>query len=351
LAKDDGSKVEIKTQTVQHWYPDFGYVQYVKICNKTNSAKSVYVTSSPYTGEGKKREKIGNRKIEAVTIPANKCVTEIFSFTKKITGYYTDVYENDGVDDDGNPKLGERLHFVTGSPPFKLKQVLCLAYHRPARLSIVCAIAYPRSLESSENDLQFYVRKINGLPKDWKIISSYPKIGTPFVLTPDNKEKSFLLELSIENRITEQVNIDLDVEVAVKNRKLKPPFTYTINLPLVNKFEGPTLNEITSNFHSDFSSLIFNIDAEDEMSLLDRPIIFYSKDNGKTWDSIGTKLLKILSWGKYGIKRATFGAEILTKDRKSPILASVVLNDVVGNDIPLKIQKYPNKPRKKRKKI
>ena len=75
MPQDDGSQVGIAEQSVVLWVPDIGYVHYVRVCNKTNQAKEVYIQSNPYRTDknGNQQKLVTNRASTRPSKPTNAC--------------------------------------------------------------------------------------------------------------------------------------------------------------------------------------------------------------------------------------------------------------------------------------
>ena len=340
MAIDDGKTVAIAEQSVVRWVipPDIAYVHYVRVCNKTGEAKSVYIESKPYRFVNGKKVKTGESEGEYKTIGANQCEWVVFSFDTKPDQYYTDVYPAAGL----LINYLRRYHFKADMPPKKLETVICLASYRPVGMWHTVGIPYPRSLEVSEGrPLAFQVTGIRGLRDDWELLSTYPELGEPFELEPNQKNFPFTFEIAVHGRVPAETITDVSIDVSVVDQEAAPPYAWTIGVPMVNKSEPPALVSLEEQIHPQLPHLVLECEVEDSMGLVDAPAIRYSEDDGLTWAMWGSRLVDVGKWSKYGIESARFEIQIPLKSRTSSILASLILRDTVGNELPLPVTRYP----------
>ena len=261
-----------------------------------------------------------------------------FNFDDKITQYYTDVYKSE----DGEVDRGERYHYIVGTPPARIKTVICNASARPVGMLQTVAIAYPRSLEVSEGQpLAFQVTGVRGLRDDWELLSTFPKLREPFELEPNQKSFPFTFEIAVHGKIPVETITDVSIDVSVVDREAAPPHAWTIDLPMVNKCEPPALVNLKERIHPQLPRLMLECEVEDSMGLVQAPAIRYSEDDGVTWKVWGSRLVDVGRWGKYGIELARFDIQIPLKSRTSTILASLIMKDTVGNEVPLPVTRYP----------
>lgn len=353
MAKDDGSVVKIDETHVfkKGDPPNEQFDQWVKVCNRTNQPKDVWVVTWPWykLNEKKKPENMMGHRVR---LAANECKWILFVHTKKIEQYYTDAYPFDPTsdattEDQGNNECS-RYHYDVGTPPAKIPPYPPEGFPPPPKKIIKTVYCpYPRSLEESNQPLDFYIHKIRNLPKYWKLVNIWPKIGQTFKLYPDQKEYPITFEIKAID-IKKDEAFPIKIQIAVSGHSHKPPYYFPITINFARKTKPPKITKLTSYVNPKRPWLRFLIQVKDTMGMLDVPVIHYSKNEGKTWENTYMNLQQIIDNKKLGISEALFSVQIPLRNEKSKILAYISITDLFDNKFNTGISEYPKVSNTKR---
>lgn len=334
MPDDDAREVEIESQAVIQVGKN-DYIQVVKVCNRTNTDKDLWLTTKPYQ-RGPQPKMLGKgKKAQRITVAANECKFVFFHLPGKPHSWYTDVYRYDPDNDlhEGRP----RYDWNNDVAP----QPIVFPIIFPLHPFLFAYAAYPRSLEPLGKPLQFAIRSVDGLPAGWQITNLSPNLGEPFMLWPDEKEHLVSLNILVDKPDCIETLTQISISIGVSGEAQEPPYSYDINFPLVHRSDFSRLIIFTHEALDVKPWIVFSAELEDEIGLLESPYIHYSADEGRSWNSVIMELEQIGEMKPLGLSRATFKTLIPLKSFDAKIMSSLVLRDQLGQERRLKLEQYP----------
>lgn len=336
MPSDDGSEVKIDNQVVFRGF-DGVWKHFIRVCNRTNAPKDVWVTTWPYDD---KMRKIGQKTGQRIAVlPANTCQWISIEIGGQPTQYYTDVYEyNDWWP--GNE--GRRYHYVIDSARVVDIYPIYRDFLMPRGIrvtSVGCVLPYPRSLETGGASRNFYVRNVRGLPPGWKVRNIWPAKGETFALTPDQKEFRCQLELECGKRMPSRAVTTVTVEAGIRGKPFRPPWVLRVAIPFVRTDHAPQIAALRIRRRPERSCLEIVARITDASGLIEAPEFVYSADHGRTWKSVILKVQEIHRSNALGAADATFEGMVTLPAPHAAVWTKIHAPDRLGNiaESPMKL--------------